>query len=105
LAARVARRQLDRAARAERLGLDDVADADAEGRAVAEHLFDAAWLVVEAQDHLVDFRRLPEEIDLILQEWPIENRHDGFGRVQREWAESRAFSAGEQDGLHVNRTS
>ena len=49
----------DGAAGAERHRLDDVADADAEPFAFAEDLLDAARLVIEAEDHLVDLRDLP----------------------------------------------
>src|SRR5215831_6184346 len=95
----------DRAARAERHRFDDVTDADAEPLALAEDLLDAARLVVEAQDHLVDFGDLLEQVDLVIEERPIEDRHDRLRCVQRERAEARAFATGEQDGLHDNPQS
>ena len=48
----------DGAGRAERGRLDHVADADPGFPAVAENLLDAARLVVQAQDHFVDFGNL-----------------------------------------------
>ena len=90
----------NRAAGAERRRLDDVADAHAGAGAVAEHFFDAARLVVEAEDHLVDLRHLLEEIDLVVEERAIEDRHDGLGRMNRQRAEARAFAPGEQNGFH-----
>ena len=73
----------DRPAGAERHRLDDVADADAESFALAEDLLDAARLIVEAEDDLVDLRDLAEEIDLVIQERPVQDGHDRFGRVDR----------------------
>ena len=46
----------DRAAGAERHRLDDVAEPQAESLALAEDLLDAARLVVQAENDLVDFR-------------------------------------------------
>ena len=99
----VAGRELDRAAGAERLRLDDVAEVDAEIGPVAEHLFDAPRLVVQAEHDLVDFRHLPQQVDLVLQERPVEDRDDRLRRVERQRPEPRAFATGEQDGSHDNR--
>ena len=70
--------------------------------AVAEDLLDAPRLVVEAEDDLVDFRHLLQQIDLVVQERPIEDRHDRLGRVNRQRAKARALAPGEQDRLHRN---
>ena len=80
-----------RAARAERRRLDDVADREARVAAVAEDLLDAARLVVEAEDHLVDLRHLLQQVELVVEERPIEDRDDRFGRVDGERAEPRAL--------------
>ena len=69
----------DGAAGAERRRLDDVADLDADVRAVAEDVLDAARLVVQAEDDFVDLRHLLEQIDLVVQKRPVEDRHDGLG--------------------------
>ena len=95
----------DRAAGAERRGLDDVAEIDAEVRAVAEDLLDPARLIVQAEDDFVDLRHLPQQIDLIVQERAVEDRDDRLGRVERQRPEPRAFAPGEQNGLHDNRRS
>jgi hypothetical protein len=91
----------DRAASAERHRLDDVAKSNAEAGSLAEDLLNAAWLVVEAEDHLVDFRNLLQEIYLVIQEWSIKDRNDRLRRVNREWAEPRALPACEKNGLHA----
>ena len=70
-------------------------------RAVAEHLLDPARLVVEAEDHLVDLGHLLQQVDLVVEERPLENRDDRLRRVQRERAQARAFAPGEEDGLHA----
>ena len=95
----------DRAAGAERHRLDDVAQLEPEALAVAEDLLDPARLVVEAEDDLVDFRHLAQQIDLVVEERPIEDRHDRFRRVDGQRPEPRALAPGEQDGLHDNRRS
>jgi hypothetical protein len=92
----------DRAASAERDRLDDVADPHAEAVAVAENLLDAARLVIEAEDHLVDLGHLPQQIDLIVEKRPVEDRHDRFRRVDGQRSQTGAFAARQQDGLHVN---
>ena len=92
----------DRAPRAERDRLDDVADAHAEALAVAEDLFDAARLVIEAEDHLVDLGHLPEQVDLVIEKRPVQDRHDGFRRVDGQRPQPGALATGEQDSLHVN---
>ena len=90
----------NRAAGAERRRLDDVAQPHARAGAVAEHFFDAARLVVEAEDDLVDLGNLLEEIDLVVEERAIEDRHDGLRRMNRQRPEARALASGEQNGLH-----
>ena len=97
--------ELDRAARTERVRLDDIADTDAEVRAVAEDFLDAPGLIVEAEHDLVDLGDLPDKVNLVPKKWPIEYRDDGFWGVERERPEPRAFSPGEQNGLHDKRQS
>ena len=89
-----------RAAGAERHWFDHVTDAEAAVAAVAEDLLDAARLVVEAEHHLVDFRDLLQQIELIVKKRPLEDRDDGLGRVNRERAEARALAPREHDRLH-----
>ena len=94
----------DRAAGAERHRLDDVAELEAEALAVAEDLLDPARLVVQAEDDLVDLRHLPQQVDLVVEERPIEDRHDRLRRVDGQRPQPRALAAGEKNGLHDNST-
>src|SRR5579859_1197239 len=89
----------------ERHRLDHVADTDAEALALADDLFDAARLIVEAENDLVDLRNLLQEIDLIVEERPIEDRNDRLRRVQCQRTQPRALAACDEDGLHVNPLS
>ena len=93
----------DRAAGPERHRLDDVAEPHAEPFTFTEDLLDPPRLIVEAEDDFVDLRNLLQQIDLVIEERPIEDRHDRLGRVDRERPQPRAFPSGEQDGLHVNQ--
>ena len=86
---------------AERRRLDDVAHLDADVTAVAEDFFDALGLVVQAEDDLVDFRHLLDEVELIVQKRPIENGDDRFRRVDGERAQARALASDQQKSLHV----
>ncbi len=90
----------NRAAGAERGRLDDVAHADARAGAVAKDLFDAARLVVEAENDLVDLGYLLEQIDLIVEERPVEDRDDRLRRVDGERAQACALAPCEQNRLH-----
>ena len=94
-----------RAAGPERRRLDDVANLEADFSPVAEHVLDAAGLVVQAEDDLVDLRHLLQQIDLVVQERPVEDRHDRFRRVERERTEPGALAPGEQNHLHDNLRS
>jgi hypothetical protein len=76
----------DGARRPEWRRLDHVADRDARLAAVAEDFLDATRLVVEAEDHFIDLRHLLEEIELIVEKGPIEDRHDRFRCVNRKRA-------------------
>ena len=91
---------LDRARGAERGWLDDVANLDADLGSVAEDLLDAPRLVVEAQDDFVDLGHLLEQVELVVEERPVENGHDRLRRMNRERPESRALAPGEEDRLH-----
>ena len=95
-------RVADGAGRAERRRLDDVADAHARVAAVAEDLLDAARLVVEAEDDLVDLRDLLEQVELVVEKRPVEDRDDRLGRVDGQRTQPRALAPGEQDRLHRN---
>ena len=95
----------DGPAGAERRRLDDVAQAQAEAGAVTEGLLEAARLVVEAENHLVDLRHPLEQVDLVGEEGPVEDRHDRLGGVQRQRPQPGALAAGEENGFHVNRRS
>ncbi len=90
----------NRAAGAERRGLDDVAQPHAGAGAVAEHFLDAPRLVVQAEDDLVDLRNLLQQIDLVVKERAIEDRHDRLRRMNRQRTEARALASGEQNGFH-----
>ena len=92
----------DGAGRAERRRLDDVSDAEADVAAVAEDLLDAPRLVVQAEDDLVDLGHLLQQIELVVQERPLEDRNDRLGRVDGQRAQSRALAPGQQDRLHRN---
>ena len=73
--------------------------------AFADDFLDAARLVVQAEDDLVDLRNLTQQIDLIVEKGPVQNRDDRLGRVHRERTQSRALAAGEQNGFHDNPRS
>ncbi len=89
-----------RAGGAERRRLDDVANGQTSVPAVAEDLLDPARLIVEAENDLVDLRYLPEQVELIVEERPIEDRHDRFRRMDRQGTQPRAFAPRQQDRLH-----
>ena len=91
-----------RAGRAERRRLDDVADGEAGVAAVAEDLLDPPRLVVQAEDDLVDLGHLLEQVELVVEERPVEDRDDRLRRVNRQRAQPRAFAPREQDRLHRN---
>jgi len=65
--------------------------------------FDTAGLVIEAQDDFVDLGNLLEQVDLVVEKRPIQDRHDGFRRVQRQRTQPRALASGEQNGLHLSQ--
>src|SRR5687768_15943427 len=90
-------RILHRSAGPERGRLDDIADLDAETLTVPENLLDSPRLVVKAQDDLVNFRDLLEEVDLIVEKWPVEYRDNRLGGMDGEGAEPRAFAPGQKD--------
>jgi hypothetical protein len=66
------------------------------------HFLDPAWLVVQAENDLVDFRDLLQQVELKLQERPVENRDDGFGCVNRKRTQSRALAPSEENRLHTS---
>ena len=91
-----------RAGGAERRRLDDVAELDAGVAPIAEHLFDAVRLVVQAEDHLVDFRHLLDEIELIVEKRPVEDRNDRLRCVNGQRAKPRALAPDEKKRLHID---
>jgi hypothetical protein len=97
--------KLDGAAGPERCWFHHVPEVNSEVGAVAEHLFDAPRLVVQAQDDFVDFRHLTQQVDLVAQERAVENRNDRFWCVERQRPKPRPLATGEEDCLHVNRAS
>ena len=74
-------------------------------RAVAEDLLDAPRLVVEAEDDLVDLRHLLQQVDLIVQERPVEDRNDRLRGVDGQRPQPRALPPGQEDRLHDNPRS
>ena len=46
--------------------------------------------------------KLPQQFNLIPEEWPIENRNDGLGGVERQGAKPGTLAPGKEDGLHFN---
>ena len=92
----------DRATGPERHGFDDVAELDSETFALAEDFFDSARLIVQAENHLVYLWHLAQQVDLVVEERPVEDRHDGLRRVDGEGSQASALTASEQDGLHSN---
>jgi hypothetical protein len=90
----------NRAGGPKRRRFDDIPDRNACVRTVAEDLFNAARLIVQAEDDLVNLRHLLQQIDLIVQKRPTEDRNDWFRRVDGEGTQSRALPSGEKDRLH-----
>ena len=87
---------------AERRRFDDVAKLDAGVAPIAEHLFDAMRLIVEAENHLVDLRDLLDEIELIVEKRPVENRDDRLRCVNGQGAEPRALAPDKKQRLHID---
>ena len=92
----------DRAARAERHRLDHVAQANAQPFAVAEDLLDAAGLVVQAEDGFVDLGNLPQQVELVVEKGPVEDRNDRLRCVDRQRPQPGTLAPGEQNSLHIN---
>jgi hypothetical protein len=82
--------------------LHDVPDPDAHGRPVAEDLLDLMGPEVQAQDDLVDLRHLLEEVELVMEKRPVEDRHDRLRRMNRERPQARPHTPGQKDRLHDN---
>ena len=79
----------------------DIAEPDAERSAVPEEVLDAAGLVVQAENDLVDLGNLPEQVELVAEKWSIEDRDDRLRCVKGQRAKARAFPPGEENGLHA----
>ena len=90
------------AACAKRRRLDHVPQCQPRVAAVAENFLDAARLIVQAEDHFIDFGYFLYLVELKLQERAIEDRHDRLRRVNGERTEPRALAACEQNRLHRN---
>jgi hypothetical protein len=93
---------LDGAGRAEGCRLHDVTDLDAEVGAVAKDLLDAARLVVEAENDLVDLRNLLQEVNLIVQERPVENRNNRLRCVDGQGAQPSPFAPARRIAFMTN---
>ncbi len=87
------------AAGAERRLLHGVADLQAERAAVAEHRLDALGAIGHGEDH-VAHAGAPQEVELVAQEGPVHDRHDGLRQAERQRAQPRAFAARENDCSH-----
>src|SRR5207253_11478511 len=51
--------------------------------------------------HDVRDSRALQGVDLVKQKWPVANRNDRFWRVDRQWTQPRAFTAGQNKSLHT----
>jgi hypothetical protein len=93
---------LQRAGRAARLGLDDVAQAQAERLALAEGLADLRRLEAAAQDDVVD--PVPAQpFEHVHQERPVDERDDRLGLPRRQRPQARALPTDEDHRLHYRR--
>ena len=86
----------DGAPGAERRRFDDVPDRDAEIFPVTDDVLDAARLVVQAENDLVNLRHLPDEIELVVKERPIEDRHDRLRGMDGQGTQAGALATGQQ---------
>ena len=84
---------------AERRVLHGVADLDAERAAVAEHGLDPLGPIGDRKDH-VAHAGARQQVELVAQERPVDDRHDGLGEAERQGAEPRALTAREDDRSH-----
>src|SRR4030095_2569272 len=96
---------LDRTGRAQRYRLDHVANLDSEVSAIAKHLFDAARLVVEAENDFVDFGHLLQQINLVMEKRPVEDRNDGLRSMHRQRTQAGALAPCKENSLHDNPRS
>jgi hypothetical protein len=93
---------LDRSAGAQRRLLDRVADAPAQGGAVAEDGLHALGAVGDREDDLRDAHR-GQQVELVGEERPVHHRHHRLGRGQGEGPEPGALAPGQDDGFHAPR--
>ena len=99
-AVEVRRGEFDGPAGTERLGLDQIADPRPARTPFGRYALDGIGLVVEAQYDFVDLREPGEQVELVVQERPVEDWHHGLRRAERERAQAGAEAAHQQDGLH-----
>jgi hypothetical protein len=92
----------DRAARPEGGLFENVGEADAVVRAIAQHGADALRAEGHAQDD-VDDSRFAEQIELELEEGPIEDRNHGFRQFQGQGAEPCALASDQDDRARLHR--
>ena len=91
-------RVADTAAGAERLGLDHVAQPDAEGPAIAQRLLHVVDAIRAGQDD-VGHAVLTQQRELPGEEGLIQQGHDRLRTRERQRSQARALTAGEDDGL------
>ena len=92
-------RVADGAAGAERGVLDGVADAHAERTPVAEDGLDALRAVGHGEDDLA-YPGAGEQVELVAEERPVDDRHDGLRRRERQGSQPRPLAAGQDDSFH-----
>ena len=95
---------LERAAGAERRRLLDVAQLDAEGAAVAEHVAHAGGHVPAGDDDVVDAVRA-QPVEHEGDEGPVDERDDRLGDRRGQRAQPRAFAARQDQRLHQTAAS
>ncbi len=90
---------LERAGRAERRVLDDVAQPQPQARAVAEVRRDRVGQIARGQDDVVD-PGLLDAAQRPLEERHVHDRDHGLGRLEGERPKPRTLTADENDCLH-----
>ena len=91
--------ELQRSARAQRLRLLDVAQADPVAAAVAEHVAHAGREEPARHDHVVD-AVTAQPVEHEGDERPVDQRHDRLGDGRGQGPQARPLAAGEDQCLH-----